>query len=83
MTCKWPDLEPQTKEIPCDSRTNDLYEGLIEDPEDNPAGFIPIIELHIARLKKAHLLYAATSTISQKKLEEGTDLADIGKFLQT
>jgi len=59
-----------------------LIEGLNEDPEDNLAGFIPIIALHIARLKKAHLLHAATSAIIQKKWEEGTDLGDIGKFLQ-
>jgi len=55
----WLDLEPQTKEIPYDSRTKDLIEGLSEDPEDNPAEFMPIIELHNARLKKAHLLHAA------------------------
>jgi len=44
--------------------------------------FIPIIELHIACLEKAHLLCAATSAIIQNKWEGGTDLADIGKFLQ-
>jgi len=59
MTRKWLDLEPQTKEIPYDSRTKDLIEGLTEDPEDNPDGFMPITELHNARLKKAHLLHAA------------------------
>jgi len=56
MTCKWLDLEPQTKEIPYASRTKDLLVGLTEDLEDNPARFIPSIELHIARLKKARLL---------------------------
>jgi len=56
-----------------------LIECLIEDPQDNPAGFIPIIELHIARLEKAQLLCAATSAIIHKKWEGGTDLADIGK----
>jgi hypothetical protein len=44
--------------------------------------FIPNIELHIARLKKAHVLGSATSAIIQHKWEEGIDLADIGKFLQ-
>jgi len=83
MTCKWLDLEPQTKEIPYDSRIKTLIEGLTEDPEDNPAGFIPTIELHTARLKKAHLLHAAISAIIQQKWAEGTDLKDIGKFLQT
>jgi len=82
MTCKWLDVEPQTTEIPYDSRTMGLIECLIEDPEDNPAGFIPIIKLHIARLEKVQLLCAATSAIIQKKWEGGTDLADIGKFLQ-
>ena len=82
MTSKWPDLDPQTAEIPYDSRTKDLIDCLTEDPEDNPVVFIPIIELHTARLEKAHLLCAATSTIIQNKWEEGTDLADIGKFLQ-
>jgi len=82
MTCKWLDLEPQTKEIPYDLRTKDLIECLTVDPEDNPAGFIPIIELHNARLKKAHFLHAATSAIIQQKWVEGTDLGDIGKFLQ-
>jgi len=83
MTCKWLDLEPQTKEIPYDSRTKDLIEVLTQDSEDNPAGFIPIIELHNARLKKAHLLHAATSAIIQRKWAEGTDLEDIEKFLQS
>jgi len=83
MTRKWLDLEPQTKEIPCDSRTKDLIKGLTEDPEDNPDGFIPIIELHNARLKKAHLLHAVKLAIIQQKWLEGTDLEDIGKFLQS
>jgi len=82
MTCKWLDLEPQIKEIPYDSRTKNLIEGLTKDPEDNPDGFIPIIELHNARLKKAHLLREAKSDIIQQKWVEGTDLEDIGKFLQ-
>ena len=57
-----------------------MIEGLTEDPEDNPAGFISIIELHNARLKKAHLLHAAISAIIQK-WAEGTDLGSIVKFL--
>jgi len=83
MTCKWLDLEPQMKEIPYDSRTKNVIDGLTEDPEDNPDGFIPITELHNARLKKAHLFHEATSDIIQQKWVEGTDLEDIGKFLQS
>jgi len=83
MTCKWLDLEPQIKEIHYDSRTKNLIEGLTEDPEDNPDGFVPIIELHNARLKKAHLLHEATSAIIQQKWVEGTDLEDTTKFLQS
>ena len=43
---------------------------------------IPIIELHTARLEKAHFLCAATSAMIQEKWEGGTDLAHISKFLQ-
>jgi len=78
MACKWLDLEPQTEDIPYDSRARDLIEGLTEDPEDDPAGFIPIIELHNARLEKAHLLHAATSDIIQQKWIDGTDLGNTG-----
>jgi len=77
MTSKWLDLEPVAYEL----RTKDLIECLTEDPEDNPALFIPTIELHIARLQKAHLLCSATSAIIQHKSEGGTDLADVGRFL--
>ena len=73
MTCKWLDLDPEMKEIPCDSRTKNWIEGLTEEPEDNTDGFIPIIELHNARLKKAHLLHEATSDIIQQIWVEGTD----------
>jgi len=83
MTCKWLDLEPQIKEISHDSRTKKLIDGLTEDPEDHPDGLISILELHNARLKKAHLLHEATSDIIQQKWIEGTDLEDIGKFLQS
>jgi len=83
MTRKWLDLEPQMKKIPYDSRTKDLIEALTEDPEDNPDGFIPIIELHNARLQKTNLLHAAISAIIQQKWVEDTDLEDIGKFLQS
>jgi len=83
MTCKWLDLDSEMKEIPYDSRTKNLIDGLTEDLEDNPHGFIPIIELHNARLKKAHLLHEATSEIIQQEWLEGTDLEDIGKFLQS
>jgi len=48
------------KEIPHDSQTKKLIDGqFAEDPEDHPASFIPIIERHHARLKKAHLLHEA------------------------
>ena len=83
MTCKWLDLEPQTKEIPHNSRTNKLIDGLSEDPEDHPDGFISIIERHNARLEKAYLLHEATLDIIQQKWIEGTVLEDIGKFLQS
>jgi len=46
-------------------------------------GFIPIIERHKARLKKAHLLHEATRYIIHQKWLEGTTLEDIGKFLQS
>jgi len=82
MTIKWLDLEPHIKEIPHDSQTK-LIDGLSEDPEDHPAGFISIIERHNARLTKAHLLLEATRDIIQQKWIEGTTLEDIGKFLQS
>ena len=83
MTCKWLDLEPQIKEIPHDSQTKKLIDGLTEDPEDHPDGFISIIERHNARLKKAHLLHEATSDIIKQKWIEGMVLEDIGKFLKS
>ena len=82
MTCKWLDFEPQIMEIPYESLITNLFEGLTEDPEDNPDGLIPIIELHNARPKKAHLLHEATWGIIQQKWVAGADLEDIGKFLQ-
>jgi len=83
MTCKWLDLEPRLKEISYDSRTKKLIDGLTEDPEDYPDGFISILESHNARLKKAHRLHEATTDIIQQKWAEGTDLEDIGKCLQS
>jgi len=68
MTCKWLDLEPQIKEIPHDSRTKKLIDGLSEDPEDHPDRFISIIERHNACLKKAHLL-PSRSNIGHNKAE--------------
>jgi len=44
-----------------------IIDGLSEDPEDHPAGFISIIERLNARLKKAHLLHEATRYIIQQK----------------
>jgi len=67
MSLIWLGLEPQMKEIPSDSRTKNLIDGLTEHPEDNPDEFIPMIELHNARLKKAHLLHEATSDIIKQK----------------
>jgi len=83
MTCKWLGLEAQRKEVPHDSQTKKLIDGLSEDPEDHPAGFISIIERHNARLKKAHLLQEATRYIIQQKWLEGTTLENIGNFLQS
>jgi len=83
MTCKWLYLDPALKEISVDSRIKNLIEGLTEDPEDNPDGLIPIIELHNARLNKAHLLHKESVHTIQQKWVEGTDLEDIGKFLQS
>ena len=60
-----------------------MIEGLSEDPEDHPDGFISIIERHNAHLKKAHLLHEATRDIIQQKWIEGMALEDIGKFLQS
>jgi len=60
MNCIWLGLESHSKEIPHDSHIKKLIDGLSEDPEDHPAGFIPIIERHNARLKRAYLLHEAT-----------------------
>jgi len=87
MTCKWLDLEPQTEEIPHDSRTKKLIDCLSEDPEDHPDGFISTIERHNAGLKKAHLLHEATSDIIQQKsctiFSKNTSLSELdnSKFL--
>jgi len=67
MTSKWLDIEPLDHEIPHEVWTKDLIDCLTEDPEDIPAMLIPTIELHIARLKKAHLLRSITSSILQHK----------------
>jgi len=83
MTCIWMGLEPQRKEIPHDLQTTKLIDGLSEDPEDHPVCFIPIIERHNARLKKAHLLHEATRYIIKQRWLEGATLEDIGKFLQS
>jgi len=60
-----------------------LIDGLSEDPEDHPAGFIPIIERHNARLKRAYLLHEVTRSIIEHKWSEGVTLGDIGKFLHS
>jgi len=53
------------------------------NPEDHPAGFIPIIERHNARLERAYLLHEATRYIIKQKWSEGVTLEDIGKFLHS
>jgi len=68
MTSKWRDIEPLDREIPHVVPTEDLIKCLTEDQEDGPAMLIPMIKLHIARLKKAHLLRSATSSIFQLNL---------------
>ena len=60
ITTKWLDLEPQGTVDPQDPSNKKLLDGLLEDPEDDPREFIPIIEQHNARLEKAHLLLEAT-----------------------
>ena len=71
------------EEIPHDPQTKKMIDGLSEDPEDHPTGFIPIIERHNARLKKAHLLHEATLYMIHQKWLVGTTVEDIGKFLQS
>ena len=84
ITTDWLGMEPQGTENTHDSPSKKkLLDGLMEDPEDDPTEFIPIIEQHNARLKKAHLLLEATQDIIQQRWEEGTTLEDIGKFLQS
>jgi len=83
MTCIWLGLESHSKEIPHDSQIKKLIDGLSEDPEDHPAGFIPIIERHNARLKRAYLLHEATRYRIKQKWSEGVTLEDIGKFLHS
>ena len=82
MTCIWLGLDSQSKEIPHDSHTK-LIDGLFEDPEDHPAGFIPIIERHNARLKRAYLLHEATRLTIEQKWSEDVTLEDIRKFLHS
>jgi len=77
ITTNWLGLKPQG------NVNSKLLDGLLEDPEDDPTEFIPIIEQHNARLEKAHLLLEATQDIIQQRWEEGTTLDDIGKFLQS
>ena len=82
MTCIWLGLDFQSKEMPHDSLTK-LIDGLSEDPEDHPAGFIPIIERHNARLKRAYLLHEATRLTIEQKWSEDVTLEDIRKFLHS
>ena len=83
MTCLWLGLDSNSTEFPHDSQTKKLIDGLSEDPEDHPAGFIPIIERHNARLKRAYLLHGVTRSIIEHKWSEGVTLGDIGKFLHS
>ena len=78
MTCIWLGLESHSKEIPHDSHIKQLIDGLSEDPEDHPAGFIPIIERQNARLKRAYPLHEATRYEIKQKWSEGVTLEDIG-----
>ena len=68
ITTNWLGLKPQG------NVNSKLLDGLLEDPEDDPMEFIPIIEQHNARLEKAHLLLEATQDIIQQRWEEGTTL---------
>ena len=70
MTCIWLSLDFQSKVVPHDSHIK-LIDCISEDPEDNPASFIPTIEKHNARLAQAHLLHEATRHIVEKKWAEG------------
>jgi len=83
MTCLWLGLDSNSSEFPHDSQTKKLIDGLSEDPEDHLAGFIPIIERHNARLKRACLLHEATRFTIEQKWSEGVTLEDIGKFLHS
>jgi len=69
-------LDSNSSEFPHDSQTKKLIDGLSEDPEDHPAGFIPIIERHNARLKRAYLLHEATRFKIEQKWSEGVTLED-------
>jgi len=71
MTCLWLGLDSNSTEFPHDSQIKKLIDGLSEDPEDHPAGFIPIIERHNARLKRAYLLHEATRYTIEQKWSEG------------
>ena len=82
MTCIWLGLDSHNKEIPHDSHIK-LIDGLSEDPEDHLAGFIPMIERHNARLKRAYLIHEATRLTIEQKWSEGVTLEDIGKFLHS
>ena len=73
-------LDCQSKAIPHGSHIKPI-DGLSEDPEDHPVGFVPIIERHNARLEKAHLLHEATRPTIEQKWSEGVTLGDIGKLL--
>jgi len=72
-----PQIDSQSKTIPHDSHIK-LIDGLSEDPEDHPVGFIPTIERHNARLEKAYLLHEATRTTIEQKWSEGVmDVKDV------
>jgi len=83
MTCLWLGLDSNSSELPHDSQTEKLIDGLSEDPDDYPAGFIPIIERHNARLKRAYLIHEATRFNIEQKWSEGVTLENIGKFFHS
>jgi len=83
MTCLWLGLDSNSSEFPHDSHTKKLIGSLSKDPDDHPAGFIPIIERHNARLKRAYLLHEVTRFTIEQKWSEGVNLEDVGKFLHS
>ena len=66
ITTKWLGLEPQGTVDPQDPPSKKLLDGLLEDPEDDPREFIPIIEQHNARLEKTISSWKQPRILSNK-----------------